>query len=76
MPDEVIIVNHQTQIRIKTMSIDNATQTLIQICQEQQIHYTDALPFVMDRCRRDWKGLNPHEVIAAAREHLSGTSWL
>jgi len=76
MPDEVIIVNHQTQIRIKTMSIDNATQTLIQICQEQQIHYTDALPWVQDQCKDSWKGLNPHEVIAGAREELSGTSWL
>ena len=58
------------------MTIATATETLIQICKDQQVHYTDALPFVIDRCRRDWKGLNPHEVIAAAREQLSGTSWL
>ena len=58
------------------MSIQTATSELVQICQEQRVHYTEALPFVISRCRRDWKGLNPHEVIAAAREQLSGTSWL
>jgi len=58
------------------MTIATATATLIQICQEQRVHYTDALPWVQAQCKDNWKGLNPHEVIAAAREQLSGTSWL
>lgn len=59
------------------MSIQTAATQLAQLCVEQQLHYTETMDWVKQQCRQgDWLGLNPHEVVAGAREELSSTAWL